>query len=309
MPDHYRDRKALKEIAKSTIKAIDSEEVEVRACGRVNVYALHTQSAIQNTQFFQPNDLYNWHSSSTTQVGNNNAYISIIEISTLGCSRLLTNILRNTKTTGCGIGVLNFASAIKPGGGFMNGAQAQEESIARSSTLYPTLGTHAAQEFYRLYKDDPNNFFYTDGMIYSPRVEAFRDDDGAWMKPIFINVLTCAAVNAREVRKSRKGHPGGRAMEDQIKSAMKERMARILYLFEWLGIRNIVLGSFGTGVFGNDVDVVAHIWADLLSVPNARFGRSFDRVMFAITGRRTFDEFEESFNGRGRRPPFSSGLL
>ena len=70
-------------------------------------------------------------------------------------------------------------------------------------------------------------------------------------------------------------------------------MARILYLFEKKGVRNLVLGSFGTGVFRNDVDAIAQIWADLLSGPSARFGKSFDRVMFAIMGRQTFVEFEE----------------
>ena len=154
MPDRHRDREAFREIAKSTIKAIELNGVQVRATG----CALHTQAAIQNTQFFRPNVLHNWQSSPTTQFGNNNAYISILEISTLRCSRLLTSIIHNTQTS-CRIGVLNFASAIKPGGGFMNGAQAQEESIARSSTLHPTLCTHVAQEFYRLHNDDPSNFF------------------------------------------------------------------------------------------------------------------------------------------------------
>ena len=42
---------------------------------------------------------------------------------------------------------LVFASAKNPGGGFLNGAQAQEESIARVSALYTCLTCPAAREF------------------------------------------------------------------------------------------------------------------------------------------------------------------
>lgn len=40
---------------------------------------------------------------------------------------------------GLQVGVLNFASAKNPGGGFLSGARAQEESLARSSGLYTCL--------------------------------------------------------------------------------------------------------------------------------------------------------------------------
>jgi len=253
-------------------------------------------------------DLANWQSLAHAQSGNRQTHISILEISTIHCCRLLANTLRRNSTGGenITIGVLNFASATKPGGGFLNGAQAQEESIARSSTLYQTLCTDAAQEFYRLHNYHSSSSFYTHAMIYSPDVEIFRDDEGKWTKPISVDVLTCAAVHAGEVRESWKGSTGRWELEDKIKSVMMERMGRILYLFERMNVRNIVLGSFGTGVFGNDVDVVAKLWADLLLARTARFKGSFDRVMFAIMGKKTFVEFEEGFN-KGRRQSYMWG--
>jgi uncharacterized protein (TIGR02452 family) len=43
----------------------------------------------------------------------------------------------------------------------------------------------------------------------------------------------------------------------QIKHTMRERMARILFLFEQRQVPHLILGSFGTGVFQNDVATVA----------------------------------------------------
>src|SRR4051812_40037332 len=40
------------------------------------------------------------------------------------------------------VAMLNFASAKSPGGGFLGGSQAQEESLARASALYPCLNGH-----------------------------------------------------------------------------------------------------------------------------------------------------------------------
>ena len=64
------------------------------------------------------------------------------------------------------VGVLNFASAIKAGGGWINGRVAQEEDIMRKTTLFPSLVIQ--DNFYKEHtKDNP---FYSDAMIYSPNV-------------------------------------------------------------------------------------------------------------------------------------------
>ena len=71
--------------------------------------------------------------------------------------------------------VLNFASAKNPGGGFLGGSQAQEESLARSSALYGSLMT--AWDYYEINRKSPNAL-YTDHIIYSPDVVVFRNDAG-----------------------------------------------------------------------------------------------------------------------------------
>jgi len=139
-------------------------------------------------------------------------------------------------------------------------------------------------------------------MIYTPSVLVFRDDTGDWIPPYEIDILTSPAVNAGVVREKRqKALDQGENvdsvsdMETKIRAVMKERMARVLYLFELQGVRNLVLGSFGTGVFKNNVDMVVELWAELLLGENASFGRSFDRVAFGIIGHATYLKFAERF--------------
>lgn len=132
-------------------------------------------------------------------------------------------------------------------------------------------------------------------MIYPPAVTVFRSDDGGWIEPYKIDVVTSPAVNADVVRRG-----AGANVEGEIARVMRERMARVLYLFEQSGVRDLVLGSFGTGVFRNNVRVVASIWMDLPVVDGARFKGSFDHVVFALLGRETYDEFQKTFK-EGRK--------
>ena len=153
--------------------------------------------------------------------------------------------------------------------------------------------TKNAERFYRSHKKDPKEGYYSHAMIYSPGVLFIRDDKGEWQSPLEVDVVTSAGVNAGVVKR----YLRERKSEDEsgIYAAMKERMARILFLFERHGVRNVVLGSFGTGVFRNSVEMVAGIWAELLTAEDARFKHSFDHVFFAILGHETFETFKKSF--------------
>ena len=54
---------------------------------------------------------------------------------------------------GCRPAVLSFASATNPGGGFLGGARAQEEYLARSSGLYACIRDNAMCAFHRSRRD------------------------------------------------------------------------------------------------------------------------------------------------------------
>jgi len=117
-----------------------------------------------------------------------------------------------------------------------------------------------------------------------------------------VDIVTSPAVNAG---KARKFYPHKDGLEKKIENVMRERMGRILSLFEMKGATSLVLGSFGTGVLQNDVGVVARLWRDLLIKGDARFRSAFREVVFCISDAQTRGVFEAAlFPGGGRRGPY-----
>ena len=171
------------------------------------------------------------------------------------------------------VGCLNFASAKNPGGGFLGGAQAQEESLARSSALYPCLITQPAH-----YERNRANrsALYLDLAIYSPHVPFFRDDDGGWLaRPVLASVITCAAPNAGALRKH------GKYDAATIEATLLRRSELVLAIAAHHGIERLVLGAWGAGVFGNDPAMVARAFRTHLT---GAYAGVFDEVVFAIYG-------------------------
>jgi putative RNA 2'-phosphotransferase len=172
---------------------------------------------------------------------------------------------------GDGCVALNFASAKNPGGGFLGGAQAQEETLARSSALYPCIA--AARGFYDANRA-ARSALYTDRALYSPRVPFFRDDDGGWFDaPVHAGVITCAAPNARALREH------GRFDADEVTRTLVRRAELVLPVAAHHAATHLVLGAWGAGVFGNDPAIVARAFAEPL---RGAFAGVFAEIVFAV---------------------------
>ena len=196
---------------------------------------------------------------------------------------VVDTVLRNESC-----GVLNFASAKNPGGGFLNGAVAQEECLAVSSDLY--ISQLQAPGFY----DDnrqQRSALYTHNMIYSGNITFIRDGKLDLIKsPVKADVLTSPAVNAGAYYRNENG---SRAT---VLKTMETRIRYILALFASKGVGTIVLGAYGCGVFGNEASDVAGTFSKLLR--QEKYERHFSRIIFAVydTNGQQFRVFQRTFN-------------
>lgn len=136
---------------------------------------------------------------------------------------------------------LNFANAMYPGGGYVLGGNAQEESLCRASMLFYTIRTQKG--FYRKNRLHvlPD---YTDTMIYSENVPVIRNEHGELLeKPVLCDFITCPAVNrtfAKFMFTSRR-----------IDHKMLVRIGKIIKLAVSKNPEVLILGAFGCGMFGN----------------------------------------------------------
>lgn len=184
---------------------------------------------------------------------------------------------------------LNFASARTPGGGFLKGSVAQEESLSRSSCLYPTISQSSVREMYDKGRES-KTALYPDYTIYSPNVSVFRDEKGNFLDDYFVtSVITAAAPNAGVVREKEKENV------KKIDSTMENRIKGILRVALSNGDTSIVLGAFGCGVFKNNPHTVAYTFKNLLQSPE--FKNQFERVVFAIYDTTPTKDVFKTFKG------------
>lgn len=145
--------------------------------------------------------------------------------------------------------VLDFASYTNPGGEFLKGSLSQEESICRMSGLYPVLESH--EYIYKKRKEKGFTPLYDDDFIYCkdvPFIVRNKDIHKA-------DVLVAAAPNCGAYLAQYK-----KAKEWDTTEVILNRMKRIYLLPAKYGATILLLGAFGCGVFGNDVETVANQW-------------------------------------------------
>nr|BFE63240.1 TIGR02452 family protein [Dactylosporangium thailandense] len=262
----------LREIARQTVTIAERGDY-VNAAGETVPVA--AAAAVAGTRLFEPDDPVRPGTPAPAVA------VEVTRESTLAAARRV----------GDGAATLVFASAKNPGGGFLGGAKAQEESIARASALYACQ--RAASAFYEFHRHQ-HDLRYSDRVIYSPAVPCFRDDQGHLLDaPFHTAFLTAAAPNLGAVLRSQPDDAAG------VPEILLRRATRVLQVAAAHHHRTLVLGAWGCGVFRNDPAEVARAFAVALErVP------CFDRVVFAVYDRLAntpvYQAFADAFPGSHR---------
>lgn len=195
------------------------------------------------------------------------------------------------------IAILDFASYKKPGGGFLNGSTAQEEDICSKSTLYPIL-----KLFEPIYKRRKGNKGeYGDDMFYVPKVwfkaplveplikiplhsrSDLSYDDYEKEEEFFADVIVSAAPNAKILRQHCDERYINRILFKRIECIFKVAIAN--------KVSTLILGAYGTGVFDNDIFVVATAFKECCDM----YHEYFENIIFAIPDKKKVKIFREVF--------------
>ncbi|KAK5366343.1 hypothetical protein LTR20_006598 [Exophiala xenobiotica] len=217
--------------------------------------------------------------------GNNKVKVRIVVDDTLAVARAMSHqsAEAGTDTAEGGkpsssrpkrnVAVLNMASPLLPGGGFLNGATAQEETLCNRTTLYPAL----RDEFYRLPEV---------GAIWTEDVMVFRDESGKdlnkgerwWIDVISAGMLRFPDVEEAEEEEAEEEE--GEEHEEQKKYANPkdrttaiERIRCVMEILGSKGVEKCVLGAWGCGAYGNPVPEIARAFKKVIWGGEVKGGR------------------------------------
>ena len=189
------------------------------------------------------------------------------------------------------VAILNMASPLRPGGGVLNGATSQEESLCVATTLLPSL----KEEWYRL----PDV-----GGIFSPDVCVFRlpgngdevERELGKMQRFHVGVVSAAMLRFPDIVE---GDQGMLYANEQDREMVGRKMRAVLRILKSKRVERVVLGAWGCGAYGNPVEEVAKAWKRVIlgSQKKARVkdgeecSYGLKEVVFAIKERKIAEQF------------------
>lgn len=175
--------------------------------------------------------------------------------------------------------ILNMASRHNPGGGVINGAGAQEETIFRRTNVFLSLYQYASYaEKYGLKKSRhqypmDRNF----GGIYSPNVSIFRECEANGYKlmsqPREVSFITVAGINHPEL------DDNGMIKPELVNLAMN-KIRTILRIGLKHRHDSLVLGALGCGAFCNPPRHIAKLFHEVIE--EQEFKNKYKYIVFAI---------------------------
>ena len=161
--------------------------------------------------------------------------------------------------------VLNFASFSNPGGMFLDGSSAQEESLCHESFLYNVLSR--LYYWYEQNRTIKNRGLYQNRALYSPNIRFFHNGEET-----LSDVITCACPSWGAASKNG-------VTPEENKNAVN---SRVEFLLKTAAINHpdvLILGAYGCGAFKQNPVEVATIMNEWV---NGTFAHAFKHIVFAI---------------------------
>jgi uncharacterized protein (TIGR02452 family) len=191
------------------------------------------------------------------------------------------------------VGHLNMASYSRPGGGYITGASAQEESVMRRSNCHlcidPINFSQTTSSYTNKYDNCKDTNLYPikyDEIIYVPNMMVIKHCEMLKYKlldkPILINALVCPAIKKFHYQKFD---------EEDIKMT-EYKIDLILRTAIKYKHTAVVLGAFGCGAYHNPPEIIANICNRVVK----KYDGYFDIIVYAIINDQNGKYNVESFS-------------
>jgi len=232
--------------------------------------------AIEHTKILSPEEL-DMSAEILNSTDNESPSINTtIEVVNEKTNQAAKRLLDNGKNN---IVILNFANGHTPGGGFLGGATAQEETLCKCSGLYECL-RNKPKYYCTNIVEYPE--YCNHDIIYSPNVPFFRTDDMKLVdQPYLLSVISSPAPNLFRIK-----NPDYRLIHKLI----QQRIEYILLTAHVNNHKNIILGAWGCGAFGNNAQQIANIFKRTIEDMNW-----FKHVCYAVYDQRVDQTIYNTF--------------